>query len=229
VGEFSSFARLPRAELAEGDLRAFLREQEAHFAASASGRPSGDDAAILSRVDLRFDIPDNPMPAAIDREMLHRMLTNIVQNGAQALRDARRGAASARLGTVAVTARREGAFYVIDVDDDGPGIAPEVRDALFDPYITTKRDGTGLGLTIVKKIVVDHGGTIEAMTSPLGGARFEVRLPRAGTPEARAAIERASRADDDEHAPSSPHREVEKSGGSEIQGGERHLKERGSS
>jgi nitrogen fixation/metabolism regulation signal transduction histidine kinase len=203
VGEFSSFARLPRAELSEADLGAFLREQQAHFAAGSEWRPPGDDEALLSRVDLAFEVAEGPMPAAIDREMLHRMLTNVVQNAAQALRDGRRGATGEKLGRVVVTAQKDGAgLYVIAVDDDGPGIAPALREVLFDPYVTTKRDGTGLGLTIVKKIVVDHGGTIEAKASPLGGARFEIRLPRAGTPEARAAIERAARTEADE-APSS--------------------------
>ncbi len=203
VGEFSSFARLPRAELVEEDLAAFLREQKEHLAAGSEARPSGDDEALLSRIDLDFEIPAEEMPAAIDREMLHRMLTNVVQNAAQALRDARRDRLEDKLGRVTVAAQGDGAgFYVITVDDDGPGIAPALREVLFDPYVTTKRDGTGLGLTIVKKIVVDHGGTIEAKTSPLGGARFEIRLPRAGTPEARAAIERAARTEADE-APSS--------------------------
>jgi len=112
-----------------------------------------------------------------------------VQNAAQALRDARGKGASGTLGRIEIKARRESGFYVVDVDDDGPGIAPEVRSVLFDPYVTTKRDGTGLGLTIVKKIIVDHGGTIERLDSPLGGARFSLRLPEAGTPEARAALE----------------------------------------
>jgi nitrogen-specific signal transduction histidine kinase len=68
--------------------------------------------------------------------------------------------------------------------------------------VTTRRDGTGLGLSIVKKIVVDHGGTIDVLASPLGGARFEIRLPRAGSPEARAALEQAQRplAEEDERA-----------------------------
>jgi signal transduction histidine kinase len=56
--------------------------------------------------------------------------------------------------------------------------------------VTTKRDGTGLGLSIVKKIVVDHGGSIEADKSPLGGARFRIVLPREGSAEAQAALEK---------------------------------------
>ncbi|MDI3283275.1 ATP-binding protein [Polyangium sp. 15x6] len=205
VGEFSSFARLPRAELESVDLGAFLREQRDHFSARTEGRTSSDEEALLSRIDLRFDVPEGAMPAVLDREMLHRVLTNVVQNAAQALRDARKraGKSEGTWGRVMVSARTVGGSYVVDVDDDGPGIAAEVRDVLFDPYVTTKRDGTGLGLTIVKKIVVDHGGTIEATASSLGGARFRIRLPRADSAEARAAVERSLAADDEEAARSS--------------------------
>ncbi|MCC6556905.1 MAG: HAMP domain-containing protein [Polyangiaceae bacterium] len=197
VGEFSSFARLPRAELAECDLAGFLRDQGAHLAATeAAGRGADGEDALLGRVEISFDVPEAEMPAAIDREMLHRALTNMVRNAAQALRDARGGPEpqASSWGRIRVSAREDGAQHVIDVDDDGPGIDPLVRDTVFDPYVTTKRDGTGLGLSIVKKIIVDHGGTIDVLASPLGGARFEIRLPRAGSAEARAAMERSAEA-----------------------------------
>ena len=62
-------------------------------------------------------------------------------------------------------------------------IPAEMRDSVFDPYVTTKRDGTGLGLTIVQKICMDHGGSIESSRSPLGGARFSIVLPEEGSEE----------------------------------------------
>jgi two-component system nitrogen regulation sensor histidine kinase NtrY len=185
VGEFSSFARLPRAELTLADLGECLREQAAHLAASEG---EADDRALFAGVDLAFDLPEGPMPAAIDQEMLHRVLTNVIRNAAQAIRDQ---PGRKTRGHVRVSARAEEARYQICVDDDGPGIPEEVAQAVFDPYVTTKRDGTGLGLSIVKKIVVDHGGAIEAGKGPLGGARFRVTIPRAGSAEARAAIERS--------------------------------------
>src|SRR5690606_11446232 len=94
--------------------------------------------------------------------------------------------------TVEVRARIEGGRAVVTVDDDGPGIDPERRHAVFDPYVTTKADGTGLGLTIVKKIVIDHGGVIDVGASPLGGARFRVELPLAGTGASEAALARSA-------------------------------------
>ncbi len=122
-----------------------------------------------------------------------RVLGNVIKNAAQALRDARGSRAddSRSWGNVRVSARTEDGVHVIDVDDDGPGVPAEVRTTLFDPYVTTKRDGTGLGLTIVKKILVDHGGSIEIGDAPSGGARIRIRLPEAGSPASAAAVERS--------------------------------------
>lgn len=173
VSEFSSFARLPKAEPEPAELAEFVREQASHMGLAGM---EGADPELFRGVALEWDIADGPMPATVDREMMHRALVNVVQNAAQALRDAKRG------GKILVSLRADRAGYVLAVDDDGPGIEPSVRATLFDPYVTTKRDGTGLGLSIVKKIVLDHGGTIEAKPSPLGGARFEIRLPRASGP-----------------------------------------------
>lgn len=192
VGEFSSFARLPQAELAKADLGEFLRDQQNHFVASTQG--TEEEVTLLGRVNLRFMIPDKPLPTYLDREMLHRVLVNIVHNAAQALRDAKGRTHRGPLGKIEVSLRSQANSLVIDIDDDGPGIAESVRDHIFDPYVTTKHDGTGLGLTIVKKIIVDHGGTIDALVSPLGGARFEIHLPRAGTPESLAAVDRSEKA-----------------------------------
>ena len=71
----------------------------------------------------------------------------------------------------------------------GPAYPRPLRDSVFDPYFTTKADGTGLGLAIVKKIVVEHGGTIDAGASPLGGARFRIRIPRLMSPASQAVRE----------------------------------------
>jgi nitrogen fixation/metabolism regulation signal transduction histidine kinase len=173
VGEFSDFARLPQAILAPGDLAAFLREQAGQ---SLFTDEHGADGAEAPRVTLAFDVPDKEARVNLDRQMLRRALINLIRNSAQAIRDQSRPD-----GKVKISLHRSGDFWVVDVDDDGPGIPAESRERIFDPYVTTKHDGTGLGLAIVKKIVVEHGGVISAQESPLGGARVRVTIPAVGS------------------------------------------------
>jgi len=68
-------------------------------------------------------------------------------------------------------------FAAVIVEDSGPGVAAEARERLFEPFFTTKRNGTGLGLATAQRFAAAHGGHIELSASPLGGARFTVRLP----------------------------------------------------
>jgi signal transduction histidine kinase len=114
-------------------------------------------------------IASTPLPVRIDAMMLRRALDNLVRNATQAI--------PLREGRIEVRVQREGQNAVIEVADDGPGIAPDQRARVFDPYFTTKREGTGLGLAIVKKVVLEHGGEVSASASDLGGAAFIVRLP----------------------------------------------------
>ncbi|HEY5372300.1 MAG TPA: ATP-binding protein [Polyangiaceae bacterium] len=195
VGEFSDFARLPQASLETADLAEFLREQAARFGVrEGEGERDSTEHALDELLSLgkaadiivEFDVPGGPCEALIDRQMLHRVLFNLVRNAAQALLGRPPGEAR-----VLVRLARDGDFWNLDVEDNGPGIPLELRETVFDPYVTTKDDGTGLGLSIVKKIVIEHGGTIRAGESKLGGARLRVRLPVLGTRAAERALEDA--------------------------------------
>jgi len=171
VSEFSEFARLPSAELEIADLGEFLHELADRPLLAEDERRSDLAPLTAEGPEIEFDIPKEPAPAHIDRQMLRRVLINLVRNAAQAV------SATKRPGHVRVRLARAGDVWNLDVEDDGPGVAPELRHAIFDPYVTTKTDGTGLGLAIVKKIVVEHGGTISAGESALGGARLRVQIP----------------------------------------------------
>jgi two-component system nitrogen regulation sensor histidine kinase NtrY len=181
VGNFSSFARLPRAELREASLPDFLRECAEHLAhlGAEGAEDSDDDAVAFQGVDVRWEIPDEAFPVAIDRQMLRRVVVNLVRNAIEAIRGASPdNGEGGRRGHVVVRAERRGDGCSIIVEDDGPGVAEDAGDRVFDPYFTTKPEGTGLGLAIVKKIVVEHGGWITAGRSGrLGGAAFVVGLP----------------------------------------------------
>jgi nitrogen fixation/metabolism regulation signal transduction histidine kinase len=180
VGNFSSFARLPHSELREASLRDFLREcceQLGHLGTERSEEL--DDVVLAYDVDVTWELPIEAMPVAIDRQMLRRVLVNLVRNAVEAVRGAR---PAADLGTprgrvlVRAVSTEEG--ILIYVEDEGPGVPEEERERIFDPYFTTKADGTGLGLAIVKKIVVEHNGAITVSRSErLGGASFILALP----------------------------------------------------
>ena len=132
------------------------------------------------RPTFEWRLPSQPAEVAVDRQMLRRVLLNLIQNAADALADAKIAAPK-----INVSLRREGDFFVIDVEDNGPGIPVEMRDVIFDPYVTTKHTGTGLGLAIVKKIAIEHGGMVTADAGSLGGARLRLTLPVRGTAAAR--------------------------------------------
>ena len=108
-------------------------------------------------------MPREDIPVAIDRQMLRRVLVNLVRNAVEAIRDARprEGRRAARAAWWCGAEPRDEGVDIL-VEDDGPRRAGDARERIFDPYFTTKAEGTGLGLAIVKKIVVEHNGSIAA-------------------------------------------------------------------
>ncbi|RYZ05988.1 MAG: HAMP domain-containing protein [Myxococcales bacterium] len=182
VSEFSDFARLPQAHLQDADLVEFLGEQRRQVE-TPEGQHEGERSVIrlsAQRPHFSWRFPSGPAEVAIDRQMLRRVLLNLIQNAADALADAK-----VEEPRIEVSLTRQGDFFVVDVDDNGPGIPPALRELVFDPYVTTKHTGTGLGLAIVKKIAIEHGGSATADAGRLGGARLRLTLPARGTAAAR--------------------------------------------
>lgn len=185
VSEFSNFARMPRAELEPGDLAELLRQYGTRLrlgGMSADGSSEDMQSALPNNVKLELDVPMDEAPAYMDRQLLGRVVANLVKNATDAVSEKAQGRIALRL-------KKTADQYVLDVEDDGPGIEQERRSVVFDPYVTTKTEGTGLGLAIVKKIIVEHGGMVFAEESSWGGARLRVRLPVLGTPASVAALE----------------------------------------
>jgi len=178
VSEFSDFARLPQAHLERADLAEFLGEQRRQIEGLEATEGQGEELSVIrsggTRPSFEWISPSEPADALVDRQMLRRVLLNLIQNAADALGDA-----NSEKPKIKVSLKREGDLFVIDVEDNGPGIAADMRDVIFDPYTTTKRTGTGLGLAIVKKIAIEHGGMVTADASSLGGARLRLTLPAA--------------------------------------------------
>jgi two-component system, NtrC family, nitrogen regulation sensor histidine kinase NtrY len=163
--EFSTFAKLPEASLARADLNDFLRDAQRSFEAILEERGK------LGQSEIDVELADGPLPVAIDAMMLKRCLDNLVRNAVEALRELD----GPQRVLVRLARRRDRA--VLEVHDTGRGVTAADRQRIFDPYFTTKADGTGLGLPIVKKVVLEHHGSIVCEESELGGARFRIELP----------------------------------------------------
>jgi signal transduction histidine kinase len=115
---------------------------------------------------------EGPLPTLVaDPELLKTCLLNLMINAVDAM---------PKGGVLTVGVKREGDELVTTVTDTGEGMSPEaIRDA-FEPYFSTKETGVGLGLALTRKIVEDHGGTVELASTPDRGTRAQIRLPLAG-------------------------------------------------
>lgn len=161
VARFLDYSRPSPPRLAPCDLAQVAAEVAAVFAA--------DPSAARVRLERTLE----PVTVHCDPDQLRQVLWNLLLNAAQALQE--QGGGTIRLRCVP----EEGQGGRLEVEDDGPGIAPEDRARLFTPFFTTKSGGTGLGLATVHRIVEAHGGTVEAAPVEPRGIRFTVRLPAA--------------------------------------------------
>lgn len=162
VQEFTRFARLPAPNPAPMDLERVVRDLVGLHA--AAGTP--------------IDVDATPIPEIVaDRDQMVQVVTNLLQNAMDAVGSTPTAKVVVHLGPAGANRVR------LSVRDNGPGLAPEMRERLFEPYATTKPEGTGLGLAIVERIVVEHGGEISYRdASGGGGAEFVVTLPVGGPP-----------------------------------------------
>jgi PAS domain S-box-containing protein len=134
------------------------------------------EAAARNHIELELERSTASGPVLLDPEALHACLANLVANAIDACIDSGRAR-----GKVRMAVARQGDRLRYIVEDDGCGIAPDVREKLFCSIFTTKgMCGSGLGLMMTKKIVEDHGGLVEVASEPGRGARFTLELPAAG-------------------------------------------------
>ncbi len=129
-------------------------------AVAAVARPPGV-ALQVTGVDALPEVQGDPV-------QLRQVLVNLLENAVYA---------ASPEGAVEVRGRRAAGAVLLDVEDSGPGVDPATRRRLFEPLITTKERGIGLGLALVKRIAERHGGGVEYSEREGGGARFTVRLP----------------------------------------------------
>jgi two-component system, NtrC family, nitrogen regulation sensor histidine kinase NtrY len=168
VDEFAQFARMPAPRAAPTDLNAALAETLALY----------NDLFREIRIERRFS-PALP-PVRVDLEQMRRVIINLVDNGVEALGGSTAGARpNGEAPAIVVETRHDPGNGVarILVSDNGPGISAADRDKLFMPYYSTKRRGSGLGLAIVRRIIAEHGGSIEVADNVPNGTVFTIELP----------------------------------------------------
>ena len=137
------------------------------------------DAEVGSRVRLERDYDPSIPELACDDEQLVQALLNIARNAADALEKTEEARITLRTRAsrqVTINGRRHRLVLRIDVEDNGPGVPPELKDRLFYPMISGRADGSGLGLAIAQAIVGQHGGVIQCDSRP-GKTRFTLLLP----------------------------------------------------
>jgi len=156
ASSFSELARLPVPELRTVDLRELV-------GAAVSGFPDA-----TRRIET--DLPTEPLEIEADRTLLRQALTNLVKNAVEATEDGER---------IWVRVHRDGGGARVIVEDEGTGWEPGVREQAHEPYVTTKPQGTGLGLSLVQRTMLQHGGYLELDDRAEGGARVTLVFPGA--------------------------------------------------
>jgi len=168
---------LERTQRLVGDLKDFADPQRAARTPIDLARCLRSTVQLLGHslqragVSVDLQIESNLPRVRGHASALSQVFLNLLKNAGEAL--------ETRGGRIGLEARREGGSVLVEIRDDGPGVAPEVQSRLFEPFVSTKDAGrgTGLGLSICHRIVTEHGGTLELRSEPGEGAVFMIRLP----------------------------------------------------
>src|SRR5918993_909588 len=158
VDEFSQFARMPAPRAVPTDFHAFLNETLSLY------------DGLFANVEFCKQYDPAVAQVRVDPEQMKRVMINLIDNAIEAM---------GRQGTIVIETARDvsNSLVRIVVADTGPGISPAERDKLFLPYYSTKGRGSGLGLAIVRRIVAEHGGSIDVTDNAPTGTRFIIELP----------------------------------------------------
>jgi len=159
VDEFAQFARMPAPRSVPANLNAVLAETLGLY------------HGVVSHITLERRFSPALPPVRLDVEQIRRVVINLIDNAIEAMADTP--------GTITVETQHDAGNAVarLIIADNGPGVPPAEREKLFMPYYSTKGRGSGLGLAIVRRIIVEHGGSIEVHDNKPTGTRFVIELP----------------------------------------------------
>jgi two-component system nitrogen regulation sensor histidine kinase NtrY len=167
VDEFAQFARMPAPRLVPGSLHALIDDTLALY----------DGLFRAIRIERQY-APELP-PVRLDPEQIKRVVINLIDNAVEAIGGMELQATAPAGGLITLTTSHDAANGIarLVIADNGPGISAADREKLFMPYYSTKRRGSGLGLAIVRRIIIEHGGSIEVGDNTPHGTRFTIELP----------------------------------------------------
>jgi two-component system sensor histidine kinase HydH len=172
---FLDFARPPRSERRQADLISLLRAS----LSLVEGR------ARKQKVKVAANFPEPPVNLFIDSEQINQVFVNLLLNALDALprggtivvEVAMHAPVPVPEGNGAANSASRGNQVMVRITDSGPGIAARIQERLFQPFVTSKETGMGLGLSICKRLIEAHGGTISGNNRQEGGAEFVFTLP----------------------------------------------------
>lgn len=159
ITEFLQAVRPVKPTLESANFAQLLREALDFLGPELSDR----------RILVEMEVPDDLPPVRVDRGQIRQLLFNVIKNAAEAMGGG---------GVLRVTAGSTDRFVRCSIRDTGHGMSAEQLSRIFEPYYTTKPNGSGLGMMIVQRIIRDHGGELEIHSEPGGGTAVTVYLPR---------------------------------------------------
>lgn len=132
--------------------------------------------AAISDIDVQVELQPNMPVVPVDKIQIQQVMVNLMRNAVEAVQQG-------TVRRIAISTRLDGDFAAVNVADSGPGLSDEVAARLFQPFVTTKSHGLGMGLAICRTIIEAHGGRLWADPNPGGGAIFRFVLPVSEHPE----------------------------------------------
>jgi signal transduction histidine kinase len=159
VEEFSRFFSINQISFKRADMNQLVNEAADDF----SSQYRGESDFLLKRT-----LWNEPLNCTVDPDLLRRCLIHLFNNAREA---------SDKSAHIEVATSRSDRDAIVDVTDSGKGMSRKVMDHAFDPFFSTKYQGTGIGLTFVHFVIKEHSGRIELKSEKGGGSRFRIRLP----------------------------------------------------
>ncbi|MGZ4841849.1 MAG: ATP-binding protein [Candidatus Angelobacter sp.] len=176
VSRFLDFARPSQLDLGASDLAVVVERC----------LKTVSEQGACKKVNIQRDFVSGLPQVMLDQDLCDQVFTNLFMNACEAMGEE---GGDLRVRLHATNEKTGEGGVVVEIEDSGPGVPPELKEQIFNPFVTTKKSGVGLGLAIVSKIVDAHGGSLKLVSEPGHGACFRIEFPAAAAPQAEASAQ----------------------------------------